>query len=281
MSETGALVKVEDNAGTLMRRATDAAGVCGAIVQKTAQSIQGRKYVRVEGWQAIANAFGCTIGARDVEEVKGGVRAIGEVRRVSDGVVIATGEGFVGEDEATWYGGVVNGRTLPKRATFAIRAMAQTRAISRAGRSAFAFVVTLIDGDLSTTPAEEMDALTGEMVESKPMPPRPPPAPTGQRRTPPPADPRPSPPPPTDPGYETDGPGEGMPLPHPADGFTFPNYGRAKGQPVRGAAVGDLGFYASCCRKSLADPSKAKFHETDRRLLAAIEAELKAQGVAP
>jgi len=275
MSETGALVKVEDNAGTLMRRATDAAGVCGAIVQKTAQSIQGRKYVRVEGWQAIANAFGCTIGARDVEEVKGGVRAIGEVRRVSDGVVIATGEGFVGEDEATWYGGVVNGRTLPKRATFAIRAMAQTRAISRAGRSAFAFVVTLIDGGLETTPAEEMDALTGEVVESKPMPPRPPPAHTGQRRTPPPADPRPSPPPPSEVDY---GQPQDVASGHPADGVVFPPYGNAKGQPVRGASVRDLGFYAQGARKSLADPSKARFHDKERRLLAAIEAELAGRG---
>jgi hypothetical protein len=34
--------------------------------------------------------------------------------------------------------------------------MAQTRAISRVCRSAFAFVVVLIDSDLSTTPAEEI-----------------------------------------------------------------------------------------------------------------------------
>jgi hypothetical protein len=43
-----------------------------------------------------------------------------------------------------------------KRPTYAKRAMCQTRAISRACRSAFAHVVVLIDRNLSTTPAEEV-----------------------------------------------------------------------------------------------------------------------------
>lgn len=75
---------------------------------------------------------------------------------MADGQVIATGEGFVGEDEPTWYGGQSRGKTLPKRPDYAIRAMAQTRAISRACRSAFAHVVVMIDAGLSTTPAEEV-----------------------------------------------------------------------------------------------------------------------------
>ena len=142
------------------RSSTDAAGLCRDIVMATAQDIQGRKYVKVEGWQAIAIAHGCTASARGVERVEGGVRAIGEVRRMGDGAVIAEGEGFVGEDEATWYGGEITTRygkkNLPKRPDYAIRAMAQTRAISRACRSAFAHVVVMIDASLSTTPAEEV-----------------------------------------------------------------------------------------------------------------------------
>lgn len=139
------------------RLSTDAAGLCGDIVKKTASNIQGRRYVSVEGWQAIAIAHGCAAGARDVEKVEGGVRAIGEIRRMSDGQIIAVAEGFVGEDEPTWYGGPNGrGRTLPKRPDYAIRAMAQTRAISRACRSAFAHVVVMIDAGLSTTPAEEV-----------------------------------------------------------------------------------------------------------------------------
>lgn len=155
-----ALVPAAASNAEIYRASTDAAGLCREIVLKTAMTIQARKYVKVEGWQAIAIAHGCTGSARDVEAIEGGVRAIGEVRRMSDGALIAQAEGFVGADEPTWYGGTAQGRngpyTLPKRPDYAIRAMAQTRAISRACRSAFAHVVVLIDANLSTTPAEEV-----------------------------------------------------------------------------------------------------------------------------
>ena len=76
--------------------------------------IQGRKYVKAEGWQAIAIANGCVASARDVEKVADGIRAIGEVRRMADGALVATAEGFLGDDEPTW----------AKRPMFARRAMA-------------------------------------------------------------------------------------------------------------------------------------------------------------
>lgn len=144
----------------LFRASTDAANLCKAIVVETAMEIQGRKYVQVEGWQAIAVAHGCAASARSVERVQGGVRAIGEIRRMSDGAVIAEAEGFVGEDEPTWFGGTVTTKwgkkDLPKRPDYAIRAMAQTRAVSRACRSAFAHVVVMMKAGLQTTPAEEV-----------------------------------------------------------------------------------------------------------------------------
>ncbi len=150
-----------------MRQATDVAGVCGEIVKKTAISIQGKKYIRVEGWMAIATAYGCVAGATNVQQVHGGVAATGELRKISDGTLVATAEGFVGEDETTWFGGEKEvrdkttqtgwaARKFPSRPMYAIRAMAQTRAISRVCRSAFAHVVVLIDTNLSTTPAEEI-----------------------------------------------------------------------------------------------------------------------------
>lgn len=91
------------------------------------------------------------------EQIEGGISARGLVRRIADGLVIGEAEGFVGDDEKTW----------ANRALFARRAMAQTRAMSRAARSVFAHVVVLMDAGLSTTPAEEMEA-----VEIKPEEPK-------------------------------------------------------------------------------------------------------------
>ena len=131
---------------THIRQATDVAGACRAIVKETCQRIGQKDYVRVEGWQAIAVAHGCVASARDVERLEDGYRCIGEVKRMDNGQVISSAEGFLGDDEKMWF----------ERPTYAKRAMVQTRAISRACRSAFAHIVVLIDSRLSTTPAEEI-----------------------------------------------------------------------------------------------------------------------------
>ena len=129
-----------------IRQATDVAGACREIVKQTCQRIGQKDYVRVEGWQAIAVAHGCVASARDVERLEDGYRCIGEVKRMDNGQVISSAEGFLGDDEPMW----------ATRPTYAKRAMVQTRAISRACRSAFAHIVVLIDSKLSTTPAEEI-----------------------------------------------------------------------------------------------------------------------------
>ena len=56
-------------------------------------------------------------------------------------------------------------------------------------------------------------------------------------------------------------------------GEVFPNYGRSKNKPIRGASEQDLEFYANGARRTLSDPGKARFHDKERALLAAIEAE--------
>lgn len=60
-------------------------------------------------------------------------------------------------------------------------------------------------------------------------------------------------------------------------GMVFPPYGRSKGQPIAGASVQDLEFYINGSRRSLDDPAKARWHEKERVLLAALEAELAHQ----
>jgi hypothetical protein len=57
----------------------------------------------------------------------------------------------------------------------------------------------------------------------------------------------------------------------------FPPYGRSKGAPIHGASIQDLEFYANGARRTLSDPSKARFHEKERILLGVIEAELSRQ----
>lgn len=69
--------------------------------------------------------------------------------------------------------------------------------------------------------------------------------------------------------------------PRPSRGPTptvFPNYGRSKGQPIAGATPEDLNYYANGARRSIADPTKARWHESEAALLAAIEAELAKGG---
>lgn len=63
-----------------------------------------------------------------------------------------------------------------------------------------------------------------------------------------------------------------------AGGVTFPNYGRSKGALVAGATMQDLEYYATGARRTLADPAKSRWHDKERALLAAIEAEIARQG---
>ena len=60
-------------------------------------------------------------------------------------------------------------------------------------------------------------------------------------------------------------------------GLTLPNYGRSKGMPIAGASMQDLEYYASGARRSIADPSKARWHDQEKRLISALEAEIARQ----
>jgi hypothetical protein len=60
-------------------------------------------------------------------------------------------------------------------------------------------------------------------------------------------------------------------------GMVFPPYGRSKGAPIAGASIQDLEFYISGCRRTLDDPGKSRWHEKERVLLQALEAELARQ----
>jgi hypothetical protein len=263
------------------RKATDVAGAVRALVVQQAITLGKRKYLPVAAYQAVANAMGCTTSARDVQKVEGGYTAIGEVRRLSDGTVIATGEGFVGMDEEKW----------AKGPEYARRAMVQTRAIGRACRAAFAFVVPMIDGGLETTPHEEVVGLN---LDGKAPPPRPLGVEGLRHAAAPKAAASPSPvaapvrkltiqdveePPPHG---DADAPGgsveDAVLVPSAQDDASRPppvtfRYGRGKDKTSRDVSDADLEWYVAGARKSVEDPAKERFLEKNRAELELLTAE--------
>jgi hypothetical protein len=240
------------------RRATDVAGLVKAIVLGKAVQIGPRKYVPVDAYQAIANAMGCVASARDVRRVEGGYTAVGEVRRISDMAVLAEGEGFVGDDEPKWKNG-------PE---YARRSMVQTRAIGRACRAAFAFVVPMIDLGLSSTPAEEMEGIAPGTVE--------PPAPvvrgtTALRNA---LNPDPSPPKPAS------AENTGAKAEH--DRALSFRFGNDKGVPLHSLSESSLKFYEGALKRDLAsdDPKKQQYASSNTLALANVQAEIRFRGIA-
>ncbi len=259
----GSIVKVEHAPQELAateyhRKATDVAGLVRAIVTGKAVQIGPRKYVPVDAYQAIANAMGCVASARDVRKVDGGYTAIGEVKRLSDGKVLAEGEGFVGDDEPKWKNG-------PE---YARRSMVQTRAIGRACRAAFAFVVPMIDLGLSSTPAEEMEGVS--QGSETPPPPRGTASLREARK------PRESPPhtvaSPSRPAHTPTTP----PTHNREASFGF---GKGKGVILADLDEASLKWYAQCLLRDLEDASKAQWHEKTRKQLENLQAEIAYRGL--
>lgn len=218
----------------LMRRATDVAAVCKAVVTNLATDIQGKRYVPVEGWCTIAAAYGCAPSIREVVEEERGIRATAELKR-ADGTIVASAEGFCGLDEPMW----------SNRPLYARRAMAQTRAISRVCRTAFAFVVTLMDAGLSTTPAEEipMGGESGGTIVS---------------------------------GQVTLTPIAGGNSPQRAPErtpATRVRFGRSKGKYLCDIEAGDLDWQLKAARKSV-EANDPKWHTQNSEWLASIESEV-------
>jgi hypothetical protein len=228
-----------------------------AVVLNCTVEIQGRKYLTVAGYQAVANAFGWVASARDVVRVEGGWQAIGEVKRMSDGMVLSSGVGFLGDDEKTW-------ATRPQ---FSKMAMVQTRACGRALRAACGFMAPVIDAKLETTVAEEMELVQGSTV---------PPAPTGtaglKAKL---GGPPPSPPPAAKPSSEN----AGEKASHDRS-FSF-RFGKSANVPLHLLSEGDLKFYAKCLENDLAsnDPKKQQYASSNTLALANVQAEIRVRGI--
>ena len=156
MSEALAIVERTETAldrphpREVIRQATEEANVLAEVIdgQKLFTNIQGRRYVRVEGWTTLATLRGCLPREVSVEEMpEGRYIATVELVRMSDGMVLTRASAECGGDgDNIWKGRPANAR----------RSMAITRATGKACRIAFAWVLSLA-GRYETTPAEEMD----------------------------------------------------------------------------------------------------------------------------
>jgi hypothetical protein len=148
---TGTLFRTEDPV-EVIRRATDIAAPLADVVrkQKLVTMIQGREHVRVEGWTLLGSMLGVFPVVEWSRQLPDGWEARVEARTLS-GAVVGAAEAECLRTENTW----------KNRDDYALRSMAQTRAVSKALRGPLGFVMQL--AGFEATPAEEMPAerLTG------------------------------------------------------------------------------------------------------------------------
>lgn len=138
------------NPSEIVQKASAAAKALKLVVDKAGLNvnIQGREYLRVEAWQTMARFHGVVAGIKETKPIIVNGKNVGwEATSIlfHQGQEIPGADASCMRDEPNW-------ATKPE---FQLRSMAQTRAIAKALRNAFAWVVTL--AGYEATPAEEMD----------------------------------------------------------------------------------------------------------------------------
>lgn len=107
--------------------------------------ISGRKYVKVEGWELLGTFLGILPRERQItEHADGSFEASFDLIRQSDGTVVGGASAICGMDEKRW----------GSADRYARRSMAATRAVGKAYRTSFSWIISL--AGYAPTPAEEM-----------------------------------------------------------------------------------------------------------------------------
>ena len=136
-----------NEASGLVSTATEIANQLAAVIdnRQLYSLIQGKKYVKCEGWTTLAAMMGVVPQeVSNIEHEGGSFEAVVELVRLKDGAKIGRASGYCGTDESTWKG----------RAKYARRSMAATRATGKACRLAFSWIMAL--AGYEATPAEEI-----------------------------------------------------------------------------------------------------------------------------
>ena len=131
----------------IVQQATEIATELSKVIdsRKLYSKIQGKKFVKVEGWTTLGAMLGVLPREISVTRLEdGGYEAVVELVRTNDGMVIGRGSALCGIDEKRW----------SKADEYARRSMAITRATGKAYRLGFSWIVTL--AGYEPTPAEEM-----------------------------------------------------------------------------------------------------------------------------
>lgn len=130
-----------------VEKATEIANALYDVIekQKLYSIIQGKKYVKVEGWELLGTFLGILPRERAVScDDAGNFEASVDLIRASDGCVVGGASAICGVDEKRW--------THADR--YARRSMAITRAIGKAYRCSFSWIVCL--AGYEATPEEEI-----------------------------------------------------------------------------------------------------------------------------
>lgn len=140
----------------LVQGASEMASALAQVINKQglAKVINGRKYVRVEGWTTLGVMLGVIAREVSTNETDGVYVAVVELVRMSDGACISSASAECGApDELDRYGKPI----WASRPRYARRSMAQTRATGKACRLAFSWIMSL--AGYEATPAEEMEPI--------------------------------------------------------------------------------------------------------------------------
>lgn len=127
--------------------ASEIAEVLANIIdrQKLYSLIQGKKYVKVEGWQTLGTFLGIIPKERSVTRLSdGSYEAFVDLIKFADGKVVGGGSALCSIAEKRW----------SSADEYARRSMAITRATGKAFRSAFSWIITL--AGYEATPEEEI-----------------------------------------------------------------------------------------------------------------------------
>jgi hypothetical protein len=144
------------NPEDVISRAKPVAKALAKIIKdrKLFTPINGKNYVQADGWATLGNMLGVVPRERESTKIENGYLAYVELVRTSDGMIIGGASAICTREERNW----------SNRDEYAIKSMATTRAMGKAYRLAFSWIVNL--AGYESTPAEEM-IIDAEVKEIK------------------------------------------------------------------------------------------------------------------